>query len=457
MTADGWNTDDRSTGDGSAGARSAADPSTGDRRTGDPSTGAGAATAGHERLRRLLGGPDTAWLLARARNRLERGTPLTGTVALSGATAAQRRAAELLLGRRAGTGASLTVSLDEVDRMLRSSGACPGGLASAVAILDGPVRDLARENAETAAAWKSAWARLDDVLSGRDELAGWRAWLDSTGLVRRLTAGPDGAGPVLDRLAAVIDRLPSASGVPLGRLAAETCGDAHALDEGSPLATLAFSAARALGGLPYRAEGGAEARRAAWAAVGVHIDELSSLVLCLGLPGDGRTPLGRLLGAARESGEPVALTLRQLRRHSGPPAVHGLVRICENPVVVAAAADALGDRCGPLICMGGRPSAAAWRLLELAAAGGAEFVYHGDFDWGGIGIAAAVYERVGWRPWRYDADAYRSVPSTAPLTGRPHRTPWDPGLESAMAERAVRVEEELFLADLLTDLDARPR
>ena len=34
------------------------------------------------RLRRLLGGPDTAWLVRRVRSRLERGTPLTGKVTL---------------------------------------------------------------------------------------------------------------------------------------------------------------------------------------------------------------------------------------------------------------------------------------------------------------------------------------------------------------------------------------
>jgi uncharacterized protein (TIGR02679 family) len=408
-----------------------------------------------QRLRRMLGGPDTAWLLGRARHRLERGAPVTGTVTLAGATQGQRRAIELLLGRRAGAGASLSVSLDELDRVLRDSGACPGGLATAVELLDGPVRDLTRENAEATAAWRAACARLDAAVSGRPELTDWRAWLDSTGMVRRLTTGPGEAKTVLDRLAIILDRLPS-PGVPLGQLAAESCGDAHALDEGSALATLALSAARALGGLPHHAAGTAESRRAAWASVGVHLDELSSLVLCLGLPGDGDTPLGRVLGTAREVGEPVALTLRQLRRHPGAMTFNGLVRICENPVVIAAAADALGDRCPPLVCVGGRPSTAAWRLLELLAEGGAEFAYHGDFDWGGIGIAATVHDRIGWRPWRYDTAAYLTAASTTPLTGRPCPTPWEPALAAVMTERAVRVEEELVLADLITDLATGP-
>lgn len=400
-----------------------------------------------DRLRRLLGGPDTAWLVKRVRSRLERGASLSGRVTLAEATPAQRRAVELLLGRRAGTGASLSVPLDEVDRVLRTSGASPHGLAAAVELLDGPVRDLARENAETAAAWAAAFAPLDEALTARPELAEWRAWLDSTGLVRRLAPDPSGAADILRRLAAVVRRLPSPD-MPLGRFAAETCGHAHALDEG-PLATLALSSARALAGLPFRSDGGAEARRETWAKVGVHLDELSSTVLCLGLPGDAHTPTGRMLAAMR--GEPVSLTLRQLRRHTEPMRA-GLVRICENPVVVAAAADALGRDCPPLVCGNGRPSAAVWRLLELLAEGGADFAYHGDFDWGGIAIAAAVHERIGWRPWRYDASAYLEATSNTPLAGRPVPTPWDPSLATAMKDRAVRVEEEQVLTDLLTDL-----
>ncbi|SDH28240.1 Protein of unknown function C-terminus [Sinosporangium album] len=71
------------------------------------------------------------------------------------------------------------------------------------------------------------------------------------------------------------------------------------------------------------------------------------------------------------------LTLRQLRRHDAAmPA--GAVRLCENPVVVAAAADQLGADCAPLLCVNGRPSAAVWRLLDLLAQGGSRFAYHGD-------------------------------------------------------------------------------
>ena len=424
--------------------------------------------AGAGRLRRLLGGEETAWLVARARERMTTGRPLTGTVTLTGATPGQRRAVERLTGRLAGSGASLSVSLAEVDRILQASGAAPGGLEQAVTELTGPVRDRARDQADAAAAWADAFAPLEEAVAGRDGLAAWRDWLGATGVVRRLAPEPAAAGALLRQVAAVLRRLPS-PGVPVGRLAAECCGDAHALDDGRPAGTLALSAARALAGLPFADGGGADSRRTAWAAVGVHLDELSSLVLCLGIRSDARTPLGRVLELHREAGQPVMLTLRQLRCHEGLVSSRGLgaslVRVCENPVVVAAAADELGARCRPLVCVGGQPSAAGWRLLDLLAAGGAGFRYHGDFDWGGIRIAAAARDRAAaaradWQPWHYDASAYEALASAATagaapaalLAGEPVPAPWDAGLAPAMARRGVRLEEELSLDVLLTDL-----
>lgn len=417
----------------------------------------GGVTETGTRLSRLLGGEPAAWLVRRARDRLEAGRPLTGTVTLPAASLEQRRAMERLTGRAARSGASLSVSLTEVDRILRDSGAAPGGLAEAVTRLTGPLRDRNRESADLAAAWGAAFAALDEAVAGRDELARWRAWLDATGVVRRLAPEPDQARPLLAQVASVVRRLPS-PGVPIGRLAAECCGDAHALDDGRPVGTLVLSAVRALAGLPFAAEGTADSRRAAWAAAGVHLDELSSLVLCLGLPGDTRTALGRMLASCREAGQPGVLTLRQLRCHDKPLRT-ARVRICENPVVVAAAADQLGAGCPPLVCVGGQPSAAGWRLLGLLVAGGAEFGYHGDFDWGGVRIAGAVRRLVNWRPWRYDHQAYEaavlaahSIAPLAGLVGEPAATPWDPELAACMRRRNHRIEEELTLDALLQDL-----
>jgi uncharacterized protein (TIGR02679 family) len=414
-----------------------------------------------DQLSRLLGDAPLDWIVRRARDRLTRGRPLTGTITLSDASDSQRRAAERLTGRRAGSGSSLSVSLDEIDRIVRTSGAAAGGLAEAVAVLTGPVSDLRAARAASSAAWEAAFASLDEVAGSRPELAAWRAWLDTTGLVRRLVPSPSAAGVLLGQVADAIRRLPSA-GIPIGRLAAECCGDAHAFDEGRPAGTLVESAARALAVYPsssagFAAEGN---RREAWAAVGVHLDDLSSLVICLGLAGDTRTPVGRVLAACQEAGQPATLTLRQLRCHTDPLPAR-LVRVCENPVVLAAAADEHGSQCPPMVCVSGRPSAAGWRLLELLAASGARLEYHGDFDWGGVRIASAVIDRVGARPWRYDSAAYLGALSTlradfprASLTGEPAATSWDPSLADVMRSEGIRVEEELVIDALMFDLAA---
>lgn len=410
--------------------------------------------ADEQRLRRLLGGDDLAWLLDRVRRRLELGRPLTGPVTLTAASPDQRRAVGRLLGRRAGTGRSLTVSLDDLDALLRTSGVAPDGLVAAAQTLFGTVRNRTIEAAARDAAWSAAVRPLTDAVARRPELQAWRTWLDATGLLRRLATDVARAAALADQAVRVLDALPS-PGIALGRLAATTTGDAHALDDGQPLATLCLSAIRVLTGDTVAA-----GRRAAWAAVGVHLDELSSTVLCLGLPGGSTTTVGRMLALATETGEPCALTLRQLHRD---PAAIGAdlgtdgrrVHLCENPVVLASAADELGSRCPPLVCLNGQPSTAVMRLLDLLAGGGATFVYHGDFDWGGIRIANALRTRIDWTPWRYDTLAYQAALSRVTggvLTGRQVDATWDPDLRPALARRGVHVQEELVLADLVGDL-----
>jgi Protein of unknown function N-terminus (DUF3323) len=54
----------------------------------------------------------------------------------------------------------------------------------------------------------------------------------------------------------VLSRLPS-RGIPIGRLAAESCGDAHALDDERPVGPVVISAVRAMTSLPFAAEGNA--------------------------------------------------------------------------------------------------------------------------------------------------------------------------------------------------------
>ncbi|MFJ5547357.1 TIGR02679 family protein [Streptomyces sp. NPDC093225] len=409
--------------------------------------GTGPGPVDAERLGRLLGVPELAWLVERTRRRLAAEQPLIGAVTLSRPTPDQRRAAERLLGRCPGEGRSLTLRLEAVDAVLRRSGISPDGLAAAVTALTGPVTLLGPARRAERDAWQEAFAPIEELAEERPALAAWAVRLRGDGLVRRLAGTPADAGTLLLRAATVLRALPADPPVSLPAFAARLLDSSHALDDGTPLATVTLSGIRALTGFPDGS--GAPWRRDAWASAGLLRDELSSTVLALNVRG---TPA---LDWMAEAGEPAVLTLRQLIRRP-PDAAAEVVHVCENPAVLAAAADALGQDCSPLVCLQGQPSAAALALLHHLHEGGATVRYHGDFDWGGLRIASALLRRVSWQPWRFTAAEYRdavvNAPAGPPLSGHPAEAPWDPELSDALAELGVRVEEETVLDQLLPDL-----
>lgn len=409
------------------------------------------------RLERLLGGPETAWLLDRVVRRLEGGRPLHGTVTLAGATAAQRTALDRLLGRRPTQGSALSVSLDSLSRMLSDSGVAPD-LVTAVETLRGPVRDRVGERAADAASWAGVGAQLDALVELHPQLAAWRDEVRVRGLVRRLAGGSAGvAEELVSGVAACLRELPAAD-EPRSVFAARVVGDGHGLDDGRPLATLVFGAARHLG---RTSDGsGADWRREVWESVGVLTGDLVAPVLTLGLRADRGSLTGRLLTACAESGEPLHLSLRQLTRDPPDFEMHRgrAVFVCENPSVVAVAAERLGRRCSPLVCVSGQPGGAARRLLRLLSDAGAVLRYHGDFDWPGLGIAATIVDRYGAQPWRFDAAAYVEALARAnggPLRGRLVPSPWDPALAEEMRGHQVRIEEEHVLDVLMQGLRLR--
>ncbi|WP_405998007.1 TIGR02679 family protein [Streptomyces sp. NBC_00829] len=418
-------------------------------QTGAPQGGAGFDA---ERLGRLLGVPALAWLVERARQRMARARPLTGTVTLAHPDEHQRRAVEGLLGRTPCAGRSLTVRLDVVDAILRRSGVSPGGLAPAVVALTGPVTLHAEARGSEERAWEEAYAPFGTLDA---ELADWAERIRKDGLVRRLARTPEAAGSLVDAAVRALRSLPAVPPTSRATFAARHLSGAHALDEGQPLAALVLSGLRALTGFPDGA--GAEWRREAWASAGLLKDDVSSTVLFLNLRG---TPA---LDWMADAGEPAVLTLRCLTRHTPAPTVPttGTVHVCENPAVLSAAADALGPACPPMVCLQGQPSAAALTLLRGLSAQGAGLLYHGDFDWGGVRIATVLRRSVPWLPWRYTAAHYRAAVAGAAeapdLTGSPAATPWDPALADALVEHGVRVEEEVVLDDLLADLETQAR
>src|SRR5690625_7989046 len=113
-----------------------------------------------------------AWVVERVRTRLSRGQPVSGTIVRSGATEDERVAVGRLLGRSVAVGRSVSVPLERLDKILRSSGVWPEGLASAVVALTGPVEDPEERQAEQEI-WTAGRAALDDLAACYPVLAAW--------------------------------------------------------------------------------------------------------------------------------------------------------------------------------------------------------------------------------------------------------------------------------------------
>ena len=401
------------------------------------------AALDRDRLVRCLGGESWRWLRLRLRRPLADGLPVPARVRLADPDEGQRAAAEALLGRRL-PGPALTLAPAEILAVL-SEARIADDWKPALEALDGPLPLGVRQ---VEAAWSAFQARVVDALGGE---AAER--LRATGLWPKLSARDvDQSGVWLTTLTDLA-RLLRRDGWLLPVLAARATGDAHALDRGSPLSALAL---RAFAG----ADDAGAGWRAGWEGLGVRTDRLSASALALGLrPIAGR--LSSAIAAHAQAGEPVRLTARLLRAADAPRfALAGtVVRVCENPAVVQAAADRWGSACPPLVCSEGQPSGAVVALIAALRAGGARFAYHGDFDWAGLVIAGQVLAN-GDAPWRYDASAYRAalvggVP-TLSLRGEPVTATWDPALTTAMIASGRAIHEEAVLGDLLADLGPAP-
>jgi len=392
-----------------------------------------------ERLRSTLGAPGLEWLVARVRNRIARGLSLTGTVVRKSATTIERDALARFIGRTAITANSVSVSLDDVDRLLRANGIADGGLADAVVTLGGPVTIRHDEASRLHEEWSAAHEPLRVLGESHPRWMPWVENAEKRSTLRRRTSVASDARLLASEASRVLERLP-AGGIALAVLANEVLDDSHALDAGRPVANLVLAAIRSLD--PEQEF----TTRQLWESVGVAHDELSSTVLVHALPYSSRAQSGTMA-------LPHYLTLQQLDRlNLFDDDLSGVeIFVCENPSVVAAAALI---RSPPLVCLRGQPSAATVRLLTQLSAAGSTFRYHGDFDWGGIRIANGLFRRFGFSPWRFRAPDYERMVSTrsTPLLGKPIHADWDRSLTEAMTEFSIKIEEEAVLGDLILDL-----
>lgn len=402
-----------------------------------------------QRLEKLLGGAELANLRLRLRARYERGAS-RDEFTLTDLSGPERRALDGLLGRRTRAAGSMRIRRSELDAALAHAGIAVT-LREALEILDGPLSDRRAERAAREQAWDAALA-----LTAEPRLAALLEDVAGISLVKRLS-GSDAARAesLLAQAARVLGRLPG-QGVSRAQLAAEVLGDSHGLDNGRPVATIVLRACAAGTAIDAIEAAGLqdaeESARERWARLGVTVNELALPALCLNLPcSDGFPP-----GLVAAPGEPAHLSLRSLLRRPHAWQVNERdVFVCENPNIVAIAADRLGHACAPLVCTDGMPSAAQQTLIAQLAAGGARLRYHGDFDWAGLVIGNFVMREFGAEPWRFGTADYLSAAADHGIAlrgDRPVAARWDDRLAGAMSERRVAVHEEGVVESLLMDL-----
>lgn len=414
------------------------------------------------RLQRLLGGTELLRLRERLRRHFERaddGVAVADMVELTQLSAAEREALALLTGRSPRNTRSVRIDIAQLDLALRDAGVADS-LRLALETIDGPI--MSRKAIE--AGIRSEWAWILTLNYRHDGLRGWLQAPAALGRLKRLSKQkPETARRLLDRADTVLQRLP-ANGTARSQLAAETLGNAHALDNTEPTAAIVVSAWRYMENAAARPNGQRsmngygddapqtnERIRDIWARAGVLVNELARPALFLNVPVSDTikgTP-----------GEPTYASLRELVRT--PPAwdVHGkTVFVCENPNLVAIVADRLGHASAPMVCTDGMPAAAQRTLLTQLAQAGAQLTYHGDFDWPGLHIGNQMVQIWEVRPWRFSARDYEaSVKNAAPLRhqlgGTMIRACWDEALAPAMQHHNIAIAEEVVVAELLEDLN----
>lgn len=414
------------------------------------------------RLHRLLGGDHLAPLRKRLRRRFER-APFDDAVEhirISDLSETEYAALASLLGRPQRRSNSVQIDVRALDADLRRSGIA-GSLRDALEKLDGPILHLATSRLRVQALWSAV---IDSC--SHPGLVGLLRTPAGAGLLKRLARQDPATAAQLCRGAEeVLCHLP-AKGITRAQLAADVLGDAHALDNGRTTASLVLAVWRQTlpldddenGDMPAGSDSdgdqpakGAERARDIWARAGVLVNELARPALFLNLPTRGADVFDW------PRGEPAYASLRRLLR--SPPdwdVAERTVYVCENPNLLAIAADRWGAGCAPLVCTDGMPAAAQRCLLSQLVQGRARLCYHGDFDWPGLRIGNHVMREHGARPWRFGAADYAAAFRTSnvgqPLQGAAVEAIWDDALTATMRKHDIAIAEEALAASLLADL-----
>lgn len=383
---------------------------------------------------------------ASVRRQLDRfGLSHRGTVARPALDAYSSHVLESLLGRKP----TSRVDLTSLERALVARDIA-ADLDGALTRLGFPPSEEARERrakrerlnaarralAEEVRSWREPWARE------------WARDVRKSGLLSGLDARKTTS--LIANVRRLLDRLDRSSSSCESRteLAAGLFGSSHALDLGTPLATLVTHALR------YRVGDRKSSERALWEKAGILADRVSAPALAWSVPAKGDSPLARQMRGATESKLPLHASLFALRMHPVALQPRTFVLVVENPRLVEAAAERALPGC--VVAGNGNPSAAVMELLAQMRQSGVSILYHGDFDAPGIAICRRMFD-FGLTPWMMDACDYeRGILLAKRKRVRLQRgsgdcgpTPWDNSLQTVFEKRRMVIHEEFVVDDVL--------
>lgn len=406
-------------------------------------------TPSNNPLRTIFESDSLAWLVDRLVRKLQKGDDLSkGSLTLQNASATQRVTIDNLLGRRATSGPNLTVSLPLLCESLNLDNESLCNLIAT--IRDSEMRGN-RQKARHEIEWQFLFQQWESEFQDQPALLSTLAELRAKGLLKRLSGNDLAkARQLLSYLQAIFSQVPY-NNQTLAAVATLHTGDSHALDRSKPLGTLSLRALKHLTHIDGALSG--SSRRRAWQSIGIGVDDLSAPLLCLNLRAHSDCPAAPWIDWHCQQGEPFYLNWRQLSSFK-PSEEMPIAYVCENPAVVSEAANQLGVRSQPLICLNGMPTSSAHHLLDSLENASIAVHLRADFDWAGLHIVNQIHKPGLTTLWRMDAADYQNGKGSQPLTTPPASTPdWASQLAPAMQKRGLAVYEEDLVAILLQDLE----
>ena len=205
---------------------------------------------------------------------------------------------------------------------------------------------------------------------------------------------------------------------------------------------------------------GAEERDEVYFENGILCDSISSNVTQVGLVLREQQIEHPAFKEFRQRYECCTLSLTNLNNISSATSPSGKAYLIENQMLFSQLCDQAKDFHSPLICTSGQLQVAVLRLLDMLVASGTTLYYAGDFDGGGISIAARLLARypANLQLWHMTADDYELCKSDV-IIGENSRSLLKSAdgtilefIANLVQETGYAGYQELLLDKLLSDL-----